>query len=1157
MEYMDHSSRLSSPKLSENHLYFVNKMKDLDNRVHVKMFKKNQIGGTREIMILDFVSRCLVRTLEDISRGLAQLCDIDMLTKPKVKHKLNRDHMKLSKENDLNYTKRYSLDKTTWCQRFVNPVFYTLLSTLLPKYKEFFRYIFNCHTRKIIELPSALMKSFIQSQNSDMSDYDVNELWLEFKGIQEEYLIGERGPVIHNVSNMMQGILHYTSTVLHCAYMYYLKSEIIRLTEKVNTMSELPLRVISGMQVSSDDSGILLTVLAQPGTSKKHINLIFTGFEAIMDSTEAAFCMKTSIEKSTMSTLPLYEFNSVFHSGNNLASPLIKFVSRVCDDQVSDSLKSRVDSMHSSLREVRSNGGSGALCSSLSALQHLSLMNSFGLQIMDFFSEYSSPIYESKLSIFGFYRIMPPMLAGIFNSDFSDYISCKTNKLALHMMNVTRRLPSLSSESESVDKLVYRMWPTRRYNAALEKMGIDRSEVLNYGFESLKVLLQPPDTIDEATDRVKISLSAHSSSRAFATLCRTDNQFSQAYLLWDKIFRVGGELLALDEYRDLLKTTETKSTLDIFPLRDEYNYYLRLIEKPLVITDTKVTYILSHQGYAAMHSALPSLREINNLLLTDWYGVSTFRGKQMLNARQKIKKLFPWYSEDRYESLRASGLQTPLQLINFMCSYSDTSWGFNFIAAGHSKLFRNIIEGLAPLNTFRHHHIGIVGLKGYLVKPALRDRTTHEMRSEVMKAFENRITDWNTLMGLIKTNGNTMYLENVINDDMNELSDLYAYDLESPSSNPHDAMLQHALQWKKDDIEFYRALSNVVRPQILYRIPQVKVDGQWSGHGELLYHTASGTSLITIKDSHIVRQVTTSSTHDLTRMMDQLHLTLHSDFSQEVRPIESIVKLPSRYGFYRSMYNVSLALFDINGKPVLRLDSRVRTSSFSLTTNHIRSKTLRNWHTRETDEKKWAVGLLGESISRDIMLEALANAIEQIRIVDPRVIGHYVDPVADNNWFRRNEEQTQDDWDDMLFELAGNFNQEELVEGEEPTLDWEDYLEDVDVTIFHASDAGKMVHHPFIQFFSTSMGRLPGIMGTIQLYHRYLRLGDLGDETIKEQHALGILTEEYLQKLKRPDFSAYISDTLTRLKRNVDEDLDSDEEAEMERIMARAASRGN
>jgi hypothetical protein len=182
---------------------------------------------------------------------------MEMLTKGERKLQRSDAHFqeisqKLS--GKVNVTMINSDDATTWAQKFVMPGFGAVFSRILPKnYIEPFMFILNLVTNKKLELPAKLLDLFENNRDVESFDPSMVELKRQYLGQAENHdLVELKNRFLKNRSNMMQGILHYTSSIVHCGYVLlwenYTKD---RLRHDLKTL-EYNLKITS--KISSDDS---------------------------------------------------------------------------------------------------------------------------------------------------------------------------------------------------------------------------------------------------------------------------------------------------------------------------------------------------------------------------------------------------------------------------------------------------------------------------------------------------------------------------------------------------------------------------------------------------------------------------------------------------------------------------------------------------------------------------------------------------------------------------------------------------------------------------------------------------------------------------------------------------------------------------------------
>lgn len=96
------------------------------------------------------------------------------------------------------------------------------------------------------------------------------------------------------------------------------------------------LHVVQSFEVSSDDSGSAHTVLASnEALARAALKTVTKALPLVIGWLDLLFGIETSQDKTSITISPLFEFNSVFYQGNTVASPIIKFVARACDDSLS------------------------------------------------------------------------------------------------------------------------------------------------------------------------------------------------------------------------------------------------------------------------------------------------------------------------------------------------------------------------------------------------------------------------------------------------------------------------------------------------------------------------------------------------------------------------------------------------------------------------------------------------------------------------------------------------------------------------------------------------------------------------------------------------------------------------------------------------------
>jgi hypothetical protein len=329
-------------------------LEHINKLIEVQLFKKNQVGGTREISILDIISRIKVNIVETYFRNLCFFDNREMLTKGSNKFDIMRDNNKKT----IGKTKFYfNGDATRWAQSFHTHQFKYLVGCHEVPLVGYIQHIFQQFTEKALYPPKALSNLWLKHQD----DRGTNQLLNKQKQL---FLQGEHK--IKNESNMCQGILHYTSSYLHCCLISFIEFIISQVAHSFR------LNVNFTSQVSSDD--YLITIMTDIKQSRKNTREL-TGEEYLRaierikklqllffySQTAIIFCQRLfNVHDSakTSVTSSVYEFNSCFALRFTFLSPLIKFAVASVEPINTDSPSRMISEGINRVNQLIDNGGS-------------------------------------------------------------------------------------------------------------------------------------------------------------------------------------------------------------------------------------------------------------------------------------------------------------------------------------------------------------------------------------------------------------------------------------------------------------------------------------------------------------------------------------------------------------------------------------------------------------------------------------------------------------------------------------------------------------------------------------------------------------------------------------------------------------------------------
>jgi len=431
------------------------------------LFKKQQLTGTREIFVLVMASRILINYLETITRSLCELLPNEYLTKGDQKLEDISAHfakLKRYSKTSARVTISDSLDMTTWCQRFTMPMFGSLLSGIFSNseendFRRSMMSILNLVTDKKLELPTDLLDLFMKHPDIEsQSSAGLNELKQQFLGRSPNSdLIQHMGVMLKNNSNMMQGILHYTSSLLHSAHLFWVKEKISGIIYKEITkrypIEPNKIKVMTLTMCSSDDAGRITSVLIDDVKMTPDMQTMLKKILSITSiylvTSYGLAGIKVSMPKSTLGVFNwVYEFNSVWYFRNTIMLPMIKW-SRACTDyKISSNATERMLLDHNSMKDLIKSGCSvftTRVHNMACLINHYDCVGLYSLTL-PMWKEFTSTISQLKHPSCWYYLMTHDKVGPILGYDFTLYYHLSNNECARKTESIIRT--TLSPESQ-------------------------------------------------------------------------------------------------------------------------------------------------------------------------------------------------------------------------------------------------------------------------------------------------------------------------------------------------------------------------------------------------------------------------------------------------------------------------------------------------------------------------------------------------------------------------------------------------------------------------------------------------------------------------------------------------------------------------------------
>lgn len=677
------------------------------SRLLVTLFRKAQIGGDREIYVLTLRGRMVIRIYSDLHRALCDLHPSEVLSKDESKDRFVSEHFekrsKMEGQNKASF--KFSADKTTWSQKFNLYSFMDMdLNTLPPLYHPFCQRVLNLHKRKTLQVPRTMIKSFLNNPSSTLSSQSVNRFKREVVGIDPLLLSnGVNGTSFDNSIDMMQGILHFPSSLYHVLACEYSEAMIKLWAKKRGVECE------HSFEVSSDDEGSITSFACDDQAKLKRIMYEFTEFfPRLVDTVDKLFGIKTSHPKSTFSWQDFFEFNSKFGWGNSLYVPTIKFIENSLFDHPAESLSDRISQLYDKLRELRQNGCSGALCSTISRLQSMSFAANMGVSVMGWYrpglwKEFNG----NRTTCEGFYLSMNCFSAGLLDSTYVNWEAAQSSDLAKKIIAklLTYNVPT---SIESFMSSRFGVFPKRKYFEMLKRMGLQEFDPASITDEDFKMLLLGSRSLEESKKIVQLTACSPGIAKSLSQLLRYHVTRMAPYLMWTALYRV--EVTPGNELKKSLKSlieiidndgSEVPLIQSLFPMHDQFVMTKQQMTQICTVSSPKSFRRLKYQYIIPAYYIPEYAKHMTTCLRWHWYGVKgRLSATQMLSILRSLRISIPWLKEDPVRTLECSPFESYYELFGFLQSFERQSKPIHALVRGSNRKGINSIQVLMRNNAF-------------------------------------------------------------------------------------------------------------------------------------------------------------------------------------------------------------------------------------------------------------------------------------------------------------------------------------------------------------------------------------------------------------------------------------------------------------------------
>nr|WPV62154.1 MAG: RNA-dependent RNA polymerase [Wufeng shrew bunyavirus 3] len=709
-------------------------------RIMLRLFRKQQIGGPREIFIQDIRCRIITWFWEQMARSICEQLPNEMLTKGNRKLQKTQDFLKLTKRamvemggqrtvKEVRCTT--SADATNWCQGFTMKAFYSFLSQVYPdECSNLLARSLNLVTRKGLLLPEGVCKIFLQHPEELSYSDSMNRLKKEFLGqVQPEDLHLLHSPgnrYIRNNTNFMQGILHYTSSLLHAAYLMTMEDSVKLILGTVCCCLGLNARIHTATKCSSDDSSMVTSVLIRLNNDEVNLeeeNLMLSRIKFLSTRLHRAvqdcypyFCAKSSSQKSIVGVYGAFEeFNSEFYVGNTLYRPVQKFINPLFQQPVSTSLEQRCISSYQSLSTAYENGLPFLIGGVAHYCQAHTHYDNLGLNMSWLSEDLGKIILRFPHPKLGFFVLNLCNASGLFGFD----------KAMLNHMNRSHDIRNLEEFLASSmvpsdfleDSMDYSIWFSlgqgKKYREYVERTGESLEDLRLECSKRLELLLGHVESIEDQRLVMRSKLLSRSLGDSFIRSSHAVNHAAGVYLLLtgcmdlrasaslENVNSLENSRIIRNEFPRISAYSEEPKEISrhVFGRAVRLHLKCSFLDAVEVINHFRTKQLLGHnhltprfanlnysevdkcllerspqnllsctrkcRKYMVIHKpevGRMDLLPLSKVALQLWFGIGRLSTEQLETSFLIYKKLYPWLRSTKEDTMRVLKFESELQL---------------------------------------------------------------------------------------------------------------------------------------------------------------------------------------------------------------------------------------------------------------------------------------------------------------------------------------------------------------------------------------------------------------------------------------------------------------------------------------------------------------
>jgi len=713
--------------------------------LNIDIFRKPQHGGDREIYVLGFQERVVQKLIEQVARILCEFIPEETMTHPGNKTAIPENNSREAKTRFKlgHITLNSSADASKWSQNNSSYKMMICLLVLTPTYlhKTIIRCLRLWEFKRILINPQ-ILELFDKHRDLMLYDKTLQSMFNGYKGYEKLRWIGSGDPYIRVTTGMMQGILHYTSSLYHSAVISRVKEVVTNYSKQLqqslsyNTNFKL---IMCHLQ-SSDDSyfSVSAPLNGEPDFARKSRILATSILQFKVDY--SSHCGVVNSIKTVLNSNHVFEFNSNFEFGFNHYKPDIKAVLSGFLVSEQELLLTRQEELSVLLTTYIENGGTNYVANGLQIGQSYLHYHLLGMNTTRYFRTYEALQTILPDPSVGFFLFDNPMCPGLLGFKYSLWNAVKTTNLGKLYKHKLRPLTISDQRLEDSVKLSIELSAHGSLSASyklthgnrvkwlklLERMNVDESWKEKVS-ENPEILFRRSLSIDEV--KIKISQKMHSPgvSASLSGLNSIPRILAEsAYILklqavtalsnwinpkivkFDRVTLIEAMLKEMKEVIEDGDITEQELRI-LFPFHDDFTRNQQLLGAISVVQIGQ-----SFREYKRKETSIEiatnneyNLVSLRGILLSFWFenNVEVITPNLSKEHRSYIfeqhQKVIPWIRKDINESLAHSPFNEMVEMLLWLNTFSGRRrvvrlLGTQIISRhGHSRLLSVVVNNLS------------------------------------------------------------------------------------------------------------------------------------------------------------------------------------------------------------------------------------------------------------------------------------------------------------------------------------------------------------------------------------------------------------------------------------------------------------------------------